>query len=99
MIKGYKVLCVVPARKNSKGLKNKNIQKIKSKEIIYYPIKTGLKSRFIDEVIFSSDSKKYIKIAKKYGASVYFQRPKKISKDTSSSFQVINHAISFLKKS
>ena len=53
MFKGYKVLCVVPARKNSKGLKNKNIQKIKSKEIIYYPIKAGLKSRYIDEVIFS----------------------------------------------
>ena len=97
MFKGYKVLCVVPARKNSKGLKNKNIQKINDKEIIYYPIKAGLKSRYIDEVIFSSDSKKYIKIAKKYGASIYFQRPKKISKDSSSSFQVINHAISFLK--
>ena len=50
------------------------------------------------KLFFSSDSKKqYIKIAKKYGASIYFQRPKKISKDSSSSFEVINHAINFLK--
>jgi len=97
MFKGYKILCIVPARKNSKGIKNKNIQKINNREILYYPIKAGMESKYIDEVIFSSDSKKYIKIAEKYGANIYFERPKKISKDTSSSFEVINHAINFLK--
>ena len=97
MFKGYKILCIVPARKNSKGIKNKNIQKINNREILYYPIKAGMESKYIDEVIFSSDSKKYIKIAEKYGANIYFERPKKISKDTSSSFEVVNHAINFLK--
>lgn len=96
MFKGYKILCIIPARLNSKGIKYKNIKKINNKEIIYYPIKAGLKSKYIDEVIFSSDSKKYNKIAKNYGANIYFQRPKRISADKTPSFEVVNHAIKFL---
>lgn len=98
MYKGKKILCVVPARSGSKGLKQKNILKIKNKELIYYPINAGLKSKFVDYVLFSSDSRKYLKIAKRYKANCPFLRPKKISKDSSTSFEVIRHAIEFLKK-
>ena len=66
----------MPARSGSKGLKNKNILKIKKKELIYYPIKAGLKSKYVDYVLFSSDSKKFINIAKKYKAQCPFVRPK-----------------------
>ncbi len=98
MYKNKKILCIVPARSGSKGLKNKNILKIKNKELIYYPIKAGLRSKYIDYVLFSSDSPKFIKIAKKYKAKCPFIRPKKLSKDSSTSFQVIKHGIEFLKK-
>ena len=97
MYKNKKILCIVPARSGSKGLKNKNILKIKNKELIYYPIKAGLKSKYIDYVLFSSDSKKFMKIAKKYKAECPFTRPKKFSLDSSTSFEVIKHGIDFLK--
>ena len=61
MNKNY-VVCIIPARKNSKGIRNKNIQKIKGKELIKFPFELAIKSEYINEVIFSSDSKKYINI-------------------------------------
>ena len=50
------------ARGGSKGLKNKNILKIKDKELIYYPIAAAKNSKYVDYILFSSDSKKFIKV-------------------------------------
>ena len=59
------VICIIPARKNSKGVKNKNIQKINGKELIKYPFDLAHKSKYIDEIVFSTDSRKYINILQK----------------------------------
>ena len=61
MSKNY-VVCIIPARQNSKGIDNKNIQKIKGKELIKFPFELAIKSKYINEIIFTSDSKKYISI-------------------------------------
>ena len=79
-------------------MKNKNILKIKDKELIYYPIAAAKNSKYVDYILFSSDSKKFIKIAKRYKANCPFIRPKKFSSDNSTSFQVIKHGLDFLKK-
>ena len=63
-------LCIITARANSKGIKNKNLQKINNKELIYYPIKAALKSKLINDVVVSTDSPKIAKISKDYGAKV-----------------------------
>ena len=52
----------------------------------------------MDYILFSSDSKKFIKVAKRYKANCPFVRPKKFSSDNSTSFQVIKHGLDFLKK-
>ena len=93
-----KVLCVIPARKGSKGLKNKNIKKLGNTPLIGWSILTAKKCKQIDEIIVSTDSTKISKIAKKYGAKAPFIRPKKFATDKASSFSVLKHAIDFLKK-
>ena len=99
MIKKKKILAIVPARANSKGIKNKNIIKLKNKPLIYWPIKALKNSKYVDEVIVSTDSEKIKKIAKKFGAKVPFIRPKKLATNTAKSFDVVKHAINFnLKK-
>tara|TARA_B100001175_G_scaffold317437_1_gene334363 strand:- start:13587 stop:14288 length:702 start_codon:yes stop_codon:yes gene_type:complete len=98
MFKGKKILCVIPARKNSKGIKNKNIKKINGKPLIYFPINASLKSKFIDRTIFSTDSKFYQKIALKFGAESLNIRPKSLSKDTTPSFNVLKDVLLSLKK-
>ena len=48
MKKKLKVLCIIPARKGSKGIKLKNLEKINNKPLIYYPIAAAKKSKVID---------------------------------------------------
>jgi N-acylneuraminate cytidylyltransferase/CMP-N,N'-diacetyllegionaminic acid synthase len=92
-----KFLCIVPARQGSKGIKNKNIVKLNKLPLLAWTIKSAKKSKYIKEIIVSTDSKKIANIAKKYGGKIPFLRPKKYSTDKASSFDVLKHAINFFK--
>jgi N-acylneuraminate cytidylyltransferase/CMP-N,N'-diacetyllegionaminic acid synthase len=98
MFKNKKILCVIPARSGSKGIKNKNIIKLGGQPLIAWPIKSALKSKYLDMVVVSTDSSKISNIAKRYGAEVPFLRPKKLATDNSSTIDVIKHAIKFFEK-
>ena len=93
-----KILAIIPCRSGSKKLKNKNILKIENKHLIYYSIYLAKKCKFIDKIVVSTDSKKYRKIAKSYGAEVPFLRPKKISKDKSLDVDFFKHCVNWLEK-
>ncbi len=88
-----KTVAIIPARSGSKGIKNKNIQKIKNKHLIGWAIETCKLSKEIDFFFVLTDSSKYKNIAKKYGASVPFIRPKSISKDNSTDMEFIKYSI------
>lgn len=92
-----KVLCVIPARGGSKGLKNKNIKLLNKKPLIAWSILAAKKCKLIDKIIVSTDSLKISKISKKYGAEVPFIRPKKFATDKASSFSVLKHSIEFYR--
>ena len=57
----------IPARSGSKSVKDKNIFKLNNKPLIYYTFQTLKKIKEIKKIVFSTDSKKYIKIAKNFG--------------------------------
>jgi len=93
-MKNYKkVLCVIPARGGSKGLKNKNIRKVCGKPLVYYPVTAAIKSKVCDDVFVSTDSKKISKIAKKYGADVPFLRKKLFSGDLVTTEATLKNAL------
>lgn len=98
MIKGKKILALIPARSGSKGLPGKNIKMIDGKPLIAYSIEQAKKSKYIDKIIVSTDSKKIASIAEHYGAGVPFLRPKRLAADKTSSIDVILHAINFMEK-
>ena len=87
------ILGVTLARGGSKGIKNKNLVKIKGKPLIFYTIKEARKTKEITNYIVSTDSSKIKKVAQKYKADVPFIRPKKFSKDNSSSASALKHAL------
>ena len=96
--KKIEIHALIPARSGSKGIKNKNIIKIKNKELIGYTIEFAKKIKIFDKVVVSTDSKLIGNISKKFGAEVPFLRPKKYSKDSSTDLEVFKHYVSWLKK-
>ena len=93
-----KILCIIPARSGSKGIKNKNIIDYKGKPLIAWSIEQAIKSKYDMKIIVSSDSDEYIQISKKYGAEAPFKRPLSISQDLSTDFECINHAVNWLNE-
>lgn len=93
MINGKRVLAVVPARGGSKGLPGKNIRMICGRPLIDWTLQTALQSRFIDELIVSTDSREIADIAAQAGASVPFLRPVALATDTTPTIDVVEHAL------
>ena len=92
-----KIISIIPARSGSKRVKNKNIRKLMGLPLLAHTIKHSLSSKLISRTIVSTDSNKYAKIAKKYGAEVPFLRPKNLSGDKVLDYPVINHVLKKLK--
>tara|TARA_B100000035_G_C20829019_1_gene477809 strand:+ start:61 stop:753 length:693 start_codon:yes stop_codon:yes gene_type:complete len=79
MILKKKIISIIPARKNSKRIKNKNLQKIGLESLAERAIKFSLSSKLIHKTIVSTDDKKIFKIAKKYNCNELNLRNKKLS--------------------
>lgn len=93
-----KILGLVPARSGSKGIKNKNVILVNQKPLIAYTIEAAKHSKFIDDVVVSTDSINIAEIAKKYGADVPFLRPSYLAGDTTKTIEVVLHCVNALKK-
>jgi CMP-N,N'-diacetyllegionaminic acid synthase len=96
VIANKNVLAIIPARFGSKGLPGKNIRPICGKPLIVWSIIQGLDSKYIDEVIVTTDSQKIANIANQYGAKTPFIRPDSLATEDASSIDVIFHAIDYL---
>lgn len=85
-------LAIIPARGGSKRLPRKNVLNIAGKPLIAWTIESGLKSRYIDKVVVSSDDDEIIKISQNYGTEI-IRRPVELASDTATTFDAIRHAI------
>ena len=97
-MKKINILAIIPARSGSKGIKDKNIYEFKSKPLMFWTFNAAKQSKLLDKVIFSSNSKKYISIAKENGIDAPFLRPNNISSDITSSAEVVIHALDWVEK-
>ena len=97
MINNKTVLGIILARGGSKRLPNKNILPLAGIPLIGWTINAGLNSKYIDELIVSSDSHDILNIAKQMGSKVQL-RPNEFSTDESSSFSSVKYVIKSLKK-
>ena len=88
-----KPICLICARGGSKGVRNKNIRILGKKPLIAHTIEKAINSKIFSHVIVSTEDKKIIKIAKKYGAEIPFVRPKYLSGNSTPIGDVFLHAI------
>ena len=84
-------LCTICARSGSKGVPNKNIEKIAGKPLIQHTIEQAKKSKVFSDIIVSSDCKKILKIAEKLGVHT-LKRTYQLSKDFVGKVDVIRDA-------
>ena len=68
-----KTLVIIPARAGSKGIKNKNLRKINNTSLVENTFKLASKLKNIDDIIVSTDSKKIIKISKKFTQYIVYK--------------------------
>lgn len=97
MIYGKNILALIPARGGSKGIKNKNIYNLNGKPLISYTIEEAQRSKYIDNIVLSSDSNEIAEVAKQYGCRVPFLRPMHLAGDFSKTIDAVLHTIMFLK--
>jgi CMP-N,N'-diacetyllegionaminic acid synthase len=95
----FSTIAIIPARSGSKGVIDKNIRVLSGRPLIAYSIQAALIADNIDRVIVSTDSEHYAYIAREYGAEVPFLRPAEISTDFSSDYDLMKHALDWLKTS
>jgi CMP-N,N'-diacetyllegionaminic acid synthase len=93
-----KFLAIIPARKNSKGIKNKNIKKFNGKPLIYWTIQAAKNSNCFDKIFVSTDSKIIQSFSQKQKVECPILRPKKLSGDNSNVHEAIKYTLRYYKK-
>ena len=98
MSKKDQFFALIPARKGSLGVKNKNVVKINNKYLIDYTFLQASKSKIINRIYVSSNDYKVFKITKKYKKIQFVKRIKKLSGSKVLMKDVILNFIKFIKK-
>ncbi|WP_274362525.1 cytidylyltransferase domain-containing protein [Paenibacillus thermotolerans] len=93
MIKGKKVLAVIPARGGSKGIARKNIRNVAGKPLLAWTVEEARKSQYIDRLVLSSEDEEIIETAKGLGCEVPFVRPFELARDDTPGVAPILHAV------
>ena len=96
VINGETVLAIVPARGGSKRLPRKNVLHLHGKPLIVWTIEAGLKSKYIDKVVVSSEDSEVLDIARNSNAET-IERPIALASDDVSSFDVVEHALNSIQ--
>ena len=91
-------IAIIPARKNSIRIKNKNIKLFNKKPIIEWSIKVARESNLFKKIYVSTDSKKISDISISAGAESLYPRPKKISGNRTTISEVLVYEINKLKR-
>ncbi|EKO78316.1 MULTISPECIES: NAD(P)-dependent oxidoreductase [unclassified Leptospira] len=88
-----RIIAVIQARGGSKGIPKKNIYPLVEHPLISYSIAAALNSKYIDELVVTTDSEEIAEIARKYGAKTPFLRPAELSGDNVLSVDSLRHAV------
>ena len=84
-----KIVSLIPARKGSKGIKNKNLINLCGKPLIHYSIQASINS-LVNETWVSSDSDEILETSKNLGAKT-IERPSEFSGDNATSESALIH--------
>lgn len=84
-----KIIAMIPARAGSKGIKGKNKFPILNKPMIEYTVEAALESKYLSAIHINTDCEAIKAICQKYPVDCSYQRPERLSTDTSSTTDTV----------
>jgi len=97
MYNGKTFLAIIPARGGSKRLPNKNILPLAGKPMLVWTIESAIQSKYLDEIVLSTDSDDIIKVAGNYKIKT-IKRPLELASDAAKTVDVVKHVIENIDK-
>lgn len=97
-IKNKKILAIIPARKGSKRLVNKNILKLNKKPLFEWTLDVALKAKIFNQIYLSTDSKKIMNLVKNKNCVCPKLRKNKLSGDKITLVDVCLDVLNFIEK-
>ena len=92
-----KILAIIPVRGGSKGIPGKNIKLLGGKPLLAYTSELALQSKYLTEVIVSTEDEPIGEVAKSLGVQVPFMRPMALAQDDTPTIDVLIHALEWYK--
>tara|TARA_B100000927_G_scaffold289216_1_gene285399 strand:+ start:509 stop:1174 length:666 start_codon:yes stop_codon:yes gene_type:complete len=90
------IYSLIPARKGSKRIKNKNLLKFNKKHLVNITTESSINTKLINKTFVSTNDKKIIKVLD--NSVDIINRPENISTDKSTTEEAIVHFIKFLRE-
>ena len=91
-----KLLAIIPARRDSREIPNKNAVMVGSKPLIHWTIECALSAPSVERVLVTTDSRELVDLAIESGAEAPFLRPPELARDDTPGIEPIIHAITWL---
>jgi CMP-N-acetylneuraminic acid synthetase len=89
---GGDVYAFIPARRGSKRVARKNLERIAGKPLLAYTVETALASGIFDHVVVNSEDTEILAVAAAHGAETY-RRPAALASDTTYIIEIIQEMI------
>ena len=95
MYQEQNILAVIPGKKTSRRLPEKNLKSLAGRPLISYSVEQAKNSTTVDRVILSTDCDKLAYIGEAYGADI-IKRPAELATDTATAEDVVLHVLKSL---
>lgn len=98
MVRKSKILFIIPARKGSKRLKNKNLLMLNGWPLIWYTAEAAMKFKdnnpqYESKIVISTDIPDVIQYLRGIGKPAIEERPEKLATDTASTYDVVRDLV------
>jgi CMP-N,N'-diacetyllegionaminic acid synthase len=97
MAKNPRIVALIPARVGSKRVPDKNVRRLAGHPLLAYTIAAAVYSEIFADVVVSTDSQRYVDMARYYGAEVPFLRPAEYAGDLSPDIEWVEDTLRRLR--
>ncbi len=86
------MLAVIPARRGSKGLRDKNLRELAGRPLVAWTLEAARAARSLDRIVLSSEDEEILAIGRELGAEA-IPRPAALARDRTRAIEVVHHIL------